>query len=88
MTQAAQNGNVVFFEKDSSKAVESLKNALAKTGDAPILGLVLKVEAGPKGEDQVVNWMFADTNFIKSLALVLPGNKKKDEGREERMKDE
>jgi len=77
MTQAAKNGNVVFFENDSPQAVESLKNALAKAGDAPLLGLVLKVEADPKGGERVVNWMFADTSFIKSLALVLPGKKKK-----------
>ena len=77
MTQATQNGNVVFFENDSPQALESLKSALAKTGDAPILGLVLKVEADPKGEERVVNWMFADTSFIKSLELVLPGKKKK-----------
>ena len=49
-----------------------------KTGiDAPILGLVLKVEVDPEGEDRVVNWMFAETSFIKSLALILPGKKKK-----------
>ena len=77
MTQAAKNGNVVFFENDSPQAVESLKNALAQTGDVPLLGLVLKVEADPKGGERVVNWMFADTSFIKSLALVLPGKKKK-----------
>ena len=76
MTQAAKNSNIVFFENDSPQAVESLKKALANTGDAPLLGLVLKVEVNPKGEDQVVNWMFADTSFIKSLALVLPGKKK------------
>ena len=76
MTQAAKNGNVVFFENDSPQAAESLKNALARTGDVPLLGLVLKVEADPKGEERVVNWMFADTRFIKSLALVLPGKKK------------
>jgi len=77
MSQAAKNGNVVFFENDSPQAVESLKNALANAGDAPLLGLVLKVETDPKGEDQVVNWMFADTSFIKSLALVLPGKVKR-----------
>ncbi len=77
MTQAIENGNIVFFENDSPQAVESLKNALAKTGDAPLLGLVLKVEADPKGEERVVNWMFADTSFIKSLALILPGKNKK-----------
>ena len=76
MTQATQNGNIVFFENDRPEAVESLKNALAKTEDIPLLGLVLKVEAGPKGEERVVNWMFADTSFIKALALVLPGKKK------------
>ena len=51
MTQAAKNGNIVFFEKDSPQAVESLKNALANTGDIPLLGLVLKVEADPEGGD-------------------------------------
>jgi len=76
MTQATKNGNVVFFEKDNPQAVESLQHALAKTGDAPLLGLVLKVEADPKGGERVVNWMFADTTFIKSLALVLPGKVK------------
>ena len=77
MTQAIKNGNIVFFENDSPQAFESLKSALANTGDVPILGLVLKVEADHKGEERVVNWMFADTSFIKSLALVLPGKKKK-----------
>ena len=76
MTQAIKDGNIVFFENDSPQAVESLKRTLAKTGDVPLLGLVLKVESDSKGEDRVVNWMFADTSFIKSLALVLPGKKK------------
>lgn len=77
MTQTIKDGNIVFFEEDSPQAVESLKDALAKTGDVPLLGLVLKVETDTKGEERVVNWMFADTRFIKSLALVLPGKKKK-----------
>lgn len=79
MTQATKNGNIVFFENDSPQAVESLKNALARTGDVPLLGLVLKVEVDSKGEDRVVNWMFAETGFIKALALILPGKKKKSE---------
>jgi hypothetical protein len=77
MTQAIKNSNIVFFENDSPQAVESLKSALVNAGDVPLLGLVLKVEADHKGEERVVNWMFADTSFIKSLALVLPGKKKK-----------
>ena len=79
MTQAAKNGNIVFFEKDSPQAFESLKNALANAGDVPLLGLVLKVEVDPNGEDHVVNWMFAETSFIKSLALIQPGKNKKKE---------
>ena len=77
MAQAPKNGNIVFFENDSPQAVEGLKNALAQTGDVPLLGLVLKIEADSKGQDRVVNWMFAETSFIKSLALILPGDKKK-----------
>ena len=61
------------------RAAESLKNALANTGDIPLLGLVLKVEVDPEGGDRVVNWMFAETSFIKSLALILPGKKNKKE---------
>ena len=72
MTQAGKDGNIVFFENDDPQAGESLRNALAKTGEAPLLGLVLKVE-----EERVVNWMFADTSLIKSLALILPGGKKR-----------
>ena len=77
MTQVTQNGNNLFFENDSLQAVESLKHALTKAGDVPLLGLVLKVEADPKGEERVVNWMFADASFIKSLVLILPEKKKK-----------
>lgn len=72
MTQIAKDGNIVFFENDNPQAGESLRRALAKTGDAPLLGLILKVE-----EERVVNWMFADTSLIKSLALILPGGKKR-----------
>ena len=75
MTQAGKDGNIVFFENDNPQAGESLRNALAKTGEAPLLGLVLKVEADSQGEERVVNWMFADTSLVKSLALVLPKGK-------------
>ena len=72
MSQKTENDNIVFFEQDSPQAVESLKKAVSNAGELPMLGLVLKVE-----KDRVVNWMFADASFIKSLALVLPGKKKK-----------
>ena len=66
------DSNIVFSENDDPQAGESLRRALAQTGEAPLLGLVLKVE-----EERVVNWMFADTSLIKSLALILPGGKKR-----------
>jgi hypothetical protein len=77
MTQKQKNSNVVFFKEDSPQAVESLKSALAKAGDLPLLGLVLKIERDPKGEERIVNWMFADSGFVMSLALVLPEQKDK-----------
>ena len=70
------DSNIVFSENDDPQAGESLRRALAQTGEAPLLGLILKVEANGKGE-HVVNWMFADTSLIKSLALILPGGKKR-----------
>ncbi len=76
MTQAGKDGNIVFFENDDPQAGESLRRTLAQTGEAPLLGLILKVEADGKGE-RVVNWMFADTSLVKSLALVLPKGKRK-----------
>ena len=66
------DSNIVFSENDDPQAGESLRRALAQTGEAPLLGLVLKVE-----EERVVNWMFADTSLVKSLALILPKGKRK-----------
>jgi len=65
-------GNIVFFEKDDPRAVEALRNVITHT-NVPVVGLVLKVKEGDQGEDEIVNWMYADEEFIKSLALILPG---------------
>ena len=70
------DSNIVFSENDDPRAAESLRRVLAQTGEAPLLGLILKVEADGKGE-RVVNWMFADTSLVKSLALILPKGKRK-----------
>jgi len=70
------DSNIVFSENDDPQAGESLRRVLAQTGEAPLLGLILKVEADGKGE-RVVNWMFADTSLVKSLALILPKGKRK-----------
>lgn len=75
MEQNPQDANIIFFDPDSRSAQESLRTVLERVGEVPLLGLVLKVEVDPNGQHQVVNWMFANTNFIKSLALVLPVEK-------------
>lgn len=71
MTRKIMN-NIVFIEKDNPQAAERLQAAMARAGEIPILGLILKVEPDPSGNDRLVNWMFADADFIRSMALVLP----------------
>ncbi len=62
--------SIVFIERDDDpKAIESLQAALVHV-NMPMIGLVLKVENG-----ELVNWMFADAEFVKSLALILPDSK-------------
>ena len=65
-------GTIVFTEHDDQRnAMDSLRIALAR-GGVPALSLVLKVKESEEGNDEIVNWMFADEEFIRSLALVLP----------------
>jgi hypothetical protein len=66
----SQVGNIVFFEKDDPRAAQALREVIART-NLPVLGLVLKVREGTNG-DEIVNWMYADDDYIKSLALILP----------------
>lgn len=65
---------ITFFKPDDSLAGESLARALYGT-DQPILGLIVKIKEQENGDEQIVNWSFADTTLIKSLAaLCLPGD--------------
>ena len=36
----------------------------------PVVGLILKVKEGDHG-DEIVNWMYADDDYVRSLALIL-----------------
>ena len=63
-------GNIVFFEKDDPRAGNALREALSHI-NVPILGLVLKVKESENG-DEIVNWMYADEELLKSLSLILP----------------
>lgn len=62
--------NIVFLEPDDPRAAEALAQAV-RNGLASVtsLGLVVKVDQ----DDHIINWMLADSEWIKSLAaLVLP----------------
>jgi len=73
----SNTSNIVFFKDDDPLAGASLASALERS-DQPILGLILKVKQQQNGEEQIVNWSFADTGLIKSLAaLCLPDSQQK-----------
>jgi hypothetical protein len=63
--------NIVFFDPDDPRAAEALRAAVSRS-NIPAVGLILKVKESDQGE-KIVNWMYADEDFIKSLALILPG---------------
>jgi hypothetical protein len=65
---------ITFFNPDDPLAGESLARSLYDS-DQPILGLIVKVKQQENGDEQIVNWSFADITLIKSLAaLCLPGD--------------
>ena len=64
---------ITFLNPDSDAAREALARSLqAIPSGVPIMGLVLKVAQTPEGEEKLVNYEFADPDFLKLLALVLP----------------
>jgi len=63
---------IAFLNPDDEVAREALANAMqAIPAGVPIVGLVLKVQQTPEGEERLVNYEFADPDLIRSLALVL-----------------
>ncbi len=63
---------ITFLEPDSETAQERLAQVLQPIpAGVPIVGLVLKVVQRPGGEEELVNYEFADPDLLRSLALVL-----------------
>lgn len=62
--------NIVFLNPDDPRTAETLAQAMRNGLENTIsLGLVVKVDQ----DDRIINWMLADSEWIKSLAaLVLP----------------
>lgn len=70
-TDTCKAGNIIFFDKDDPRAAQALRSVISRS-TIPVFGLILKVKEGEQGEEQIVNWMYADEDYIKSLALILP----------------
>jgi hypothetical protein len=65
---------IVFLDPDSDEAAEVLTQALQSLPQgALVLGLILKIERLPDGNEKLVNWEYASPEVLKSFALVLPG---------------
>ena len=65
---------IVFMDPDSDEAADLLTQSMQSLPQgALVLGLVLKIERLPDGNERLVNWEYAAPEVLKSLALVLPG---------------
>jgi hypothetical protein len=65
---------IVFLDPDSDEAADLLTQSMQSLPQgALVLGLVLKIERLPDGNERLVNWEYAAPEVLKSLALVLPG---------------
>jgi hypothetical protein len=67
---------IVFLDPDSDEATDVLTQAMQSLPQgALVLGLILKIERLPDGDEKLVNWEYASPEILKSFALVLPGGK-------------
>jgi hypothetical protein len=65
---------IVFLDPDSDEAADLLTQAMQSLPQgALMLGLILKIERLPDGNERLINWEYAAPEVLKSLALVLPG---------------
>ena len=65
---------IIFLDPDSAEAADFLTQALQSLPQgALVLGLILKIERLPDGNEKLVNWEYASPEVLKSFALVLPG---------------
>lgn len=63
---------VTFFSPDSPEAARALAEALNALPGIPILGFLVKIVPAADGQEMCVNWQFADSTYLKALALVMP----------------
>ena len=69
MSNRKNKNPITFFSPDDPLASESLTRSMQE-GDQPLLGLIIKVKQAENGDEQIVNWSFADSILIKSLAAL------------------
>ncbi len=64
-----------FLNPDSEAAQAALAQAIQSIPvGVPIMGLVLKVARSLEGEETLVNYEFADPDWLRSLALIFRVN--------------
>ncbi len=61
-----------FLKPDSETTPDTLAQAAQTIPEGtPVVGLILKVIQTPEGEEKLVNYEFADPDFIRAFALAL-----------------
>ncbi len=69
MMNTSRNNPITFFSPDDSLAGESLTRSIQES-DQHLMGLIIKIKQQENGDEQIVNWSFADSTLIKSLAAL------------------
>ncbi len=63
---------VNFLKPDSETTPDKLARAAQTIPEGvPVVGLILKILQTPDGEEQLVNFEFADPDYVRALALAL-----------------
>ena len=61
-----------FVNPDSDAAREALSRAIQNIPEGvPMIGLVLKVAQSREGEERLVNYEFADPEWLRKMTFVL-----------------
>ncbi len=61
-----------FLKPDSETTPDTLAQAAQTIPEGvPVVGLILKILQTPDGEEKLVNFEFADPDYVRALALAL-----------------
>ncbi len=61
-----------FLKPDNETTPDTLAQASQTIPEGvPVIGLILKILITPEGEEKLVNYEFADPDYVRGLALAL-----------------